>query len=448
MGILYEILGERRMPNLKSSFYEILIDNVSDMVFVMRFIDGQFLYQYLNKVEKEKSQYDHHIIGKSIHEANAQEKAKILYKRYRKAADEQTTVTYQDTFISKKGEKRYAKTTLTPVIGHDQKCTYIIAVVKDITHKVMITRELTESKRHFELIAENASDLITLIDHRGKIIYVSPSYQRILGFNRTEYIGKEFLHNVHPNHQKQVYKKMREAVKHGKRFHVEFKQYSRQNHTIWCEARGTPIYDQNKKFKQIVVVTRDISKQKKYQEKLKYLALHDSLTGLPNRRLFQQHLKRHFNKFKESKTPFSVMMLDIDHFKRVNDEMGHEVGDQVIEECGKRIKKAIGEENFAARLGGDEFAILLPKSSSLNYISSMVKNIQKKIQKPWHTKNYTFSVTTSIGIAVVSSQDQDASSILKKADKALYEAKSSGGDTFKMKQDINSHEILTKNQLP
>lgn len=424
------------MRNLQESFYKILMNSISDMVFVMKVVgDGEFIYVYLNRAALERTTYKESIIGKSIQEVNPPETAAFLCERYQKVVCEQMITTYEDSFISKKGERVYSRSTLSPLIDEQNTCSYVIATVHDITKRVEIARQLAESEQHFRIIAENAGDLITLIDHKGKIIYVSPSHKDVLGIDAEEFEGKSFLYNVHPDDQVVVKEKLMQAMIDQEPQKIEFIQFTNEHEQVWSESNVTPVFDEDNHFNHMVIVTRDVSKQKDYEAKLEYFAHHDTLTGLPNRRLVVKYLTDAIKNLQENEEKFAVMIIDIDDFKNINDEMGHDFGDQVIEKYGKRLSKSVGENDIVARLGGDEFIIILPDITTVDRAILIVENIQESIRKPWNIKDHIFHMTSSIGIAIVSSpHDTTTDSILKQADIALYEAKGIGGNTYKIKQ--------------
>jgi len=416
-----------------TSLNKILLDSITDMVFIMSVVNSyEFIYEYLNYAALNNTTYKEDIIGQPIYKVNSTETATLLYKHYQEAARNQTIVTYKDTYRSTLGHIRYAKTKLTPIINEHKQCTHIIAIVKDITHKINISKQLEESEEHLRIIVENAKDLITLINHRGEIIFTSPSYKSILGFDHKEYIGQYFLHNVHPDDRGRVSQQMQRAIKNKDTFTVKFRQYNYKNERIWSEANGAPVYDAHDTFKHLVVVTRDISKQKEYEAKLKHFALHDSLTGLLNRRLFNEYLTAALNNIQEHMNKIAVIMLDVDNFKNINDQFGHDTGDEVIKEFGKRICQSLSEKNIVARLGGDEFIILLPSITTIHEVIDLAEKIKMMMQKPWKINENILNVTSSMGIAITSTK-QTAHSIWKQADIALYQAKCAGGNTYKLK---------------
>lgn len=314
----------------------------------------------------------------------------------------------------------------------DDAVAGIYGILRDVSVLVNSQKQLKESEEHFRIIAENAHDLISLINEKGEIIYASPSYQDILGINHKEYKGNLFLHNIDPDDLEHVNQKVNQSKLDGRPFTVQFKQFNSKNQAIWSHAHGTPVFDSQNNFKHLVVITRDISLQKKYEEKLHHFANHDSLTGLPNRRLFKERLTAVMMDHSNGNNHPTVIMMDIDNFKDINDELGHDIGDCVIEELGKRISKAIGPNNLVARLGGDEFVVLLTDTDSTDQAISLAKAIQHSLQQPWDIQNYSLVITISVGIATAPTQSATAHSMLKNADVAMYQAKNDGGNTYKV----------------
>ncbi|MED3574603.1 PAS domain S-box protein [Cytobacillus praedii] len=306
-------------------------------------------------------------------------------------------------------------------------------ILKDITEQLTILKMYQESEQRFRIIAENSQDLITMLDEKGKIIYVSPSYKTVLGFNKEEYIGKYFFHNIHLEHKDKMWESVLQSIKNEKSWKLQVLNKHKTKGWIWCELSGTPVFDNQSQFIHMVCVTRDIHLQKEYELKLKHIAFHDSLTNLPNRRLFKEKLTHILIESKKNKRGFAVFIMDIDHFKSINDEMGHDIGDEVLIEFGKRVSKCLQDDEIVARLGGDEFTVLLPNKQSEYEAASFAKQIQKSMDEPWIINNIKLKITTSIGIAIVADEYATESGILKTADIALYEAKRAGRNTYRIR---------------
>lgn len=438
--------------SMELPFDRILMDGISDLVFVVKVnADSEFIYEFLNRAAMEGTGLTPNILGKSFQEVFPEESAAILIEQYNKVVAAKECVVYKDYYISPNGEKCYSETKLTPLFDSLKNCKFIVAVVKNISKErwndlekiEKLTIKYEESEELFRTIAEHAHDLITFLDHKGKIIYVSPSYKEILGHNPSEYLGKFFLHNVHPDDKTRVGEEFIQSIKNGVPITVQFKQLNFKNEAVWSEAHGTPIFDNQKKFKHMVVLTRDITLQKEYESKLKYFAFHDPLTCLPNRRLFKEQLIKALKDLQEKHDGLAVIMMDIDHFKSINDQFGHDIGDMVIVEFGKRMSEVIRECDIVARLGGDEFVILLPGIGTIENAVIIADKIKNSMQQPWNIEGNLLEVTISMGIAMAPTHCIDSYALLKTADIALYDAKLAGRNTYKFKSPLENCEKKT-----
>lgn len=343
-------------------------------------------------------------------------------------------------FKNKNGDQVNIIFKIIPLII-DEKIIGLYGILKDVTEQLQSINKLEESEKRFRIIAENAHDLITLVNKDEEITYVSPSYKNILGYYHQEYLKKSFLHNVHVDDQERLVEIVRNSISSGEPFTIQFRQKNAEGDMIWCESIGNPVFNHNNTFQHLVVLTRDITLRREYESKLKYFAYHDSLTDLPNRLFFKEQFAFAKEQFLTNNTPLALILLDIDHFKLINDTYGHDTGDAVIKEFGSRIKSSIRDHDMVARLGGDEFVILLSNIQSSNNAIEIAERINHAIRQPWKLNGHTLTVTTSMGIALASSQRTiTESSLMKKADIALYEAKESGKNCYKL-YNVNSSNL-------
>ncbi len=176
--------------------------------------------------------------------------------------------------------------------------------------------------------------------------------------------------------------------------------------------------------------TEAIEELKKAEIKLKHLAHHDNLTGLPNRNLFNERLKSALLKAKRNKQIIALMYLDIDHFKDINDTMGHGIGDKLLNAFALRLQKCIRSSDTVARLGGDEFVLLIENIAENKDVVTIAKKILKVINEPFNFNKKTINVTTSIGITYFNDGISTSDEFIKQADEALYVSKNSGRNTF------------------
>lgn len=358
-------------------------------------------------------------------------KAETCFRQASKGDSDSTIL----RILNHAGEQMIANVTFSPIVISD-KVVGVYSIFRDVTTHVKMVEKYMESENKFRIIAENSSDLITLINNKGLISYVSPSYQDILGFNFKNYVGSHFTHNIHPDYINELISSFQEAIYNKTNWNAEFQQKHSNGNWIWSELHGTPVFDEENGFMYMVVLSRDITLRKEHEAHLKHFAYHDSLTGLPNRRLFSKKLN---DALVTQKVPLAVMIIDIDHFKTINDMLGHDVGDYVIEEFAKRIQKNLTKADMAARLGGDEFVILLPELIASEHVLTLVENIRKCITAPWHISGEKLTVTASIGIALAKTTGLTKHTLLKNADLALYEAKNAGRNTYKTKE-LSSHK--------
>ncbi|MEN2767889.1 diguanylate cyclase domain-containing protein [Ornithinibacillus xuwenensis] len=322
----------------------------------------------------------------------------------------------------------------TPIIVNNQTVG-IYAICKDMTEQIKIQNKYNESENKFEIIAENSGDLITMLDYRGKITYVSPSYRDVLNFDADEYIGKDFYHNVHPEDIQPLLQSFEQSKKNRKPWVAQFRQKHQTMGWIWSELRGSPVYNYKNEFKQMVVLSRDISMRKNYEDKLKYFAYHDSLTGLPNRRYFNMQLKEALEEYEHDGSKLAVIIMDLDHFKSINDTFGHDVGDKAISEFALRVGKKIRQADTLARLGGDEFVLLMKDCENKEEVIGIADEIIEAVKAPWVIEDAKFVTTTSIGISLLAKDKANTfESLMKNADQALYEAKNAGGNQYFLKQ--------------
>lgn len=308
------------------------------------------------------------------------------------------------------------------------------AMLKDMRKLDKAVSKFLESERRFRIIAENVHDVIVLLNAEKEYVYVSPSSKTIYDFEPEELVNQPHLYNVHPDEIEMAEEKLTESVHTGGicKMQVRLKHHSKG--WIWSEVHGTPIYDDQKNFLYMVMIVRDISFQKEYEEQLEYFAYHDALSGLPNRRFFTNRVSKSLEGLKESGDPFAVMILDVDHFKEINDQYGHEIGNHVIHEFGRRLSGAIGEKNLAARLGGDEFIVLLSDTDTEEQAAYWGDKVRQALRKQWQFEGMTLYVSTSMGVALAR-PSSTFNSLTKKADRAMYQAKKAGRDCYRIAAD-------------
>ncbi|MBO0961027.1 PAS domain S-box protein [Neobacillus sp. MM2021_6] len=317
-----------------------------------------------------------------------------------------------------------------------------ISPLRDATGEIYgcaaITRDETERKkieRNYQMIAENSSDMIRLIDKDGIIQYASPSHQTVLGYSPTELIGLKFPLFIHPDDRETSIQEFADMMNKRSLVKMEYRKQHKDGHTLYVESHYNPYFDQAGNLTHYIVVSRDISERKHYEQTLKDLAYLDPLTGILNRRALYKILAETVDKAGVEDRRFALFFLDCDRFKWVNDTMGHDIGDELLKQLTARIQDVLPAEASLFRLGGDEFAILVSRMDGMETVTRVAESILATLQHPWLLgATEPIIATCSIGISLFPKDGTDIKTIMKHADHALYAAKAGGRNRFRYYQ--------------
>jgi PAS domain S-box-containing protein len=306
-------------------------------------------------------------------------------------------------------------------------------------------RELADRNQLFQLITENAADMIAVVDSGGRRIYNSPAYQRVLGFSSEELSSGSSIDQVHPSDRERVLQAAQKARSTGQGQRLEYRMRDKQGVWHTLESSASPIHNADGKVERLVIVNRDITERKRAEDALAHNAMHDSLTGLPNRNLFLDRLQHALTRARRHlDSRFAVLFVDIDEFKVVNDSLGHAAGDALIVEVSRRLSACFREadtlarpaegdvedppanQHGVARLGGDEFTVLLEDVSSPSNAIRTAQRMQEKLALPYEIAGQKLVIATSVGVALSSHTYLQAADMVRDAEIAMYRAKQSG----------------------
>ncbi len=296
--------------------------------------------------------------------------------------------------------------------------------------------DMTEYLKHqqlSQLLLETTSEGIFGIDESGKTTFANPAALRMLGFSEKELVGRMNHAVIHHSdfEGKAVHAhdcNMMKPLQTGEDIHVyDEVLWRRDGSNFPVEYRSTPVTEDGK-ITGVVVSFHDISEHKEQEKTITRLAYLDSLTELPNRRYFNQTLTERLHNLKYSKRQLVLIMLDLDHFKDINDSLGHPVGDALLLAFAQRVQSVLRDTDFFARLGGDEFAIL-SKVKEFKDVSVIAQKILDAMLKPFEIEGHSILTNVSIGIAEAN-RDGSADKLISRADIALYKSKLNGRGQF------------------
>lgn len=318
-------------------------------------------------------------------------------------------------------------------------------LVRQLWQRQRLAQALVATEAHFRLLAEQSSDMVSRIGLDNRLLYVSPSCVRIIGWSAEELLGTSAVAGIHPEDMERVEHAIA-ALKNGEAEEARFvyRQRHRDKSEIWAEAalHVTRASDSGE-IDGVVAVVRDMTAQKDLQDKLASLATTDGLTGLANRRAFDERLLEEWARARRDGTQLSLLLIDVDHFKKFNDHYGHLAGDGCLRALGRILSAhAKRPADLAARYGGEEFAVLLPDTGP-DGCAEVGEGIRRALHElaMLHAQNPPSRlVTASVGAAtsLPSQTTTDCNMLVAAADRALYAAKDSGRDRLVMSGQVVS----------
>ncbi|MEW6599811.1 MAG: EAL domain-containing protein [Nitrospirota bacterium] len=319
-----------------------------------------------------------------------------------------------------------------PIFNESGNVTYIIEYTRDITDRKKAEENLKKSEERYALAARGANDGLWDWDLESNQVFYSPRWKSMLGYEEHELSNTlvEWLDRIHPDDRVHVEMEITAHVNgQSPNFINEHRIMHKDGTYRWVLSRGLSVGDVSVKAHRMVGSMTDITERKKAEEQLVFDALHDSLTGLPNRALFMDRLEHAVERERRnSKYMFAVLFLDMDRFKVLNDSMGHTTGDELLVAVSKRLESSLRPGDTVARFGGDEFALLLEDLGSKGEAIFIAERVQDQLRMPFNLSGQDVFTTASIGIAFSTTGYDQPEHLLRNADIAMYHAKSNNGN--------------------
>jgi diguanylate cyclase (GGDEF)-like protein/PAS domain S-box-containing protein len=323
-----------------------------------------------------------------------------------------------------------------------------LALDSAMTTEILLIRQ---SEARFSSLVQNSSDVVMVVEADSTIRYMSPSVERVLGHAPGQLEGTKLTVLIHPDDRAGVLQFLtsggREEDAHPGL--TEFRMRHRDDFWLHVETLRTNLmHDEN--VKGIVLNTRDVSERKAFEEQLQHQAFHDAVTGLANRALFKDRVEHMIERQARDNLPVSILFMDLDDFKTINDSLGHAAGDRMLAEVGERVKNSLRQADTAARLGGDEFAVLLEDGGDGVDAAEVAARILASLEGPFHLEGKEVFARASIGIATADAQTggpEGAEELLRNADVAMYMAKEAGKGRYQVFEPAMHDTALRRLEL-
>jgi len=313
-------------------------------------------------------------------------------------------------------------------------------IIENIRHR-RLQAKTAEQIRLYAKVFKNSAEAIMITDHRGKLLSVNKAFCRITGYEEVEVLNKTPRFLRANRHSRGFYKRLLSTLKHYGYWHGELWDKRKNGETFPAWVSVSAITDNgDKQATHYIALLTDSSERKRYQERIQYLAYYDTITDLPNRTLFQDRVQQLLSLCSRSGATFAVMVVDIDHFKNINDSMGHTSGDELLKQMATRLSETIRKGDSIARISGDEFAITLGSLDRPEGAAISAKKILAALQQPFVIKDQELFISASIGISVYPNDGDDAATLIKHAEAAMFYTKSQQRNAYQFyHSEINAN---------
>lgn len=302
--------------------------------------------------------------------------------------------------------------------------------VRDISH----LKSTEERLNLFAKCVESLTDAIAIYDKSYKLVDVNPSYLKLFGGLRTHYLGKHFSL---PGYDEKYIAEIKANLRESEHWQEELKLRNFKNILLPIEVSIDEIKNSHGQITNYVVIFSDLTERKKAESQLHNLSNRDRTTGLPNRNLFFTNLK----KLEQQDVHHALLVFDLDNFKKINDSLGHQLGDSLLAKLAMRLNKLARQQDTFYRLGGDEFALVMTGTNDIHTITKTAKQFLAAIATPFKMANHELVITSSVGIVLFPEDGSTPEILLKNADTAMYHAKQKGNHYLFFNDSMNEQAV-------
>jgi diguanylate cyclase (GGDEF)-like protein/PAS domain S-box-containing protein len=321
---------------------------------------------------------------------------------------------------------------------------------RDITKRYRAEEALRLRNRAIE--ASPSGVIISEINDEQHTLYVNPAFEKFTGYSQEDMLGQSFEVIFGDDQGQPEISSLHLSLQEKTSNTVILRCYRKDGSLFWGEIHVAPVSDNTGETNYFVSILSDITLRKRMEEQLEHQATHDALTNLPNRLLLLDRIEQTIIQAKRTHELFALIFIDLDHFKVVNDSMGHPLGDLLLKAVAERIFGILREADTISRLGGDEFVVLVSGLDAVEKIIPIANKILKSIERPFIIQDCELNVTASLGISFYPKDGHDVNTLLKSADMSMYQAKNAGRDNYQFftseLNDLVQHRMLIENSVP
>jgi diguanylate cyclase (GGDEF)-like protein/PAS domain S-box-containing protein len=421
----------RKIPNklIATDRYRRLVETSNDLIWSVD-ADGRFTFVNDSAARRIYGYSAEEMIGRAFSEFMTPEQALKDLKVFEEIKGGHSAFNYRTVHLRKDGSPVHLS--FNAVVEHSPSGEVLgtTGTAADVSDLVRYAAELERSEERYRLLFENATEPIAVAQN-GRLVFFNQAVLAATGYGEDEIRSLPFVELVHPDDRAMV------ADRHLRRLKGEV--FS-NTYVIRTLRKDGDVRHMNLSGVAIAWEGRpatlnffsDVTARVKAEAELEYQAYHDPLTGLPNRALFADRLNIALARARRHKEPIAVLYADLDHLKRVNDTLGHGVGDLLLKEAAQRLRSMVRAVDTVARFGGDEFVILLGRVKDASVAARVAEKLVATMNEPMEVGGHTLRVTVTVGVSAWPDDGDDGETLVKNADNALYQAKEQGRNSYRM----------------
>lgn len=354
-------------------------------------------------------------------------------------------------FVAADGRYVFGQVALAKRVADSGASGYLM-VITDISGRKKAERRLEEEKERIRITLNSIGDAVIATDTQGRITLLNPVAEDLTGWRASDAIGKPIeavMQLTDGEEGRPIQNPIRLALKEERIVGMALNTFMVRGATasIGVEDSAAPIVDQDGNITGAIIVFHDVSEARAMATKMTHLAQHDPLTNLPNRILLYDRIQQAISGQRRDSRTIALFLLDVDHFKTVNDLHGHLVGDSLIQQIAEALSKEVRDCDTLCRQGGDEFIILFPSIESTVHITQMAERLLRVFERAWNVGDQVFRLTASIGISMAPDDAEDVESLYRHADAAMYSAKNAGRNQFQFYSAEIEAKIVLRRML-
>lgn len=434
LSISYHNLFEEK------EFNQVTLDSIADAVIVT---DEKGCIQYMNYVAER-------LTGWVTNEAKGQSIKNIFSiiddstrNTIRNPVDkvlstgETVYLSNHTMLIARDGTEYHIADSAAPIQKGDNTILGVVLVFNDVTER----KQAEEKIRTLSQAIEQSPVSVMITDTNANIEYVNSTFEQTTGYQSAEVIGQNPRILQSGKMPKQYYQEMWQTISNGKTWQGELINRKKNGELYWESAHIAPVHDESGTIRNYLAVWEDISLRKQQEEKILHQAHFDALTDLPNRFLSLDRLSQLISEAQRNNEFVTVLFLDLDDFKKINDTLGHDTGDKLLIEAAARLRSGVRDGDTVGRLGGDEFIVLLGGLSDVIDARPVVENLLSRFRYAFRIDDRELMLTASVGISVYPNDGDNPSELLRNADSAMYHSKEEGRNTYSYFTDAMNQNV-------